>query len=296
MPRGLRIHVPGGFYHVTLRGNHRQPIFFSQADRNLLDAITAESIKRFAARVHAYCWMTNHVHLLMQVSDAPLGRIILRIASGYARSVQSRLATTGHLFERRFHAVLVDAEPYLLELIRYIHRNPVRAGLACNPGGYPWTSHHAYLSPSPGSVPWVTTATALRLFHPERDKAIEGYERFVTEGKDVRWGSGLLKPHPDDARILGDDQFVSQLLGSDWQPHSRQSLDDLIAAACQRFRITPESLAAPGHSRLHAQARARIGHQAVRGRIASVCEVARRLGRNESAIRQAMRRYPFSAE
>ncbi len=164
MPRPLRIHVSGGFYHVTLRGNHRRPIFFAQTDRNLLDAIVADSIKRFAARIHAYCWMTNHIHLLLQVSDVPLGRIILRIASRYARSVQSRLATTGHLFERRFHAVLIDAERYLLELIRYIHLNPVRAGLASRPGSYPWSSHHAYLSP--GSIPWVTTATALACFTP----------------------------------------------------------------------------------------------------------------------------------
>jgi hypothetical protein len=135
-----------------------------------------------------------------------------------------------------------------------------------------------------------------RLFHPERDRAMEGYERFVTGGNDVRWGSGLLKPHPGDIRILGDDQFVSRLLGSDWRPPSHLSIDNLIAAACARFRVTPGSLAMPGHSRLHAQARAWIGHQAINGRVASVCEVARRLGRSESAIRQAMSRYPFSAE
>lgn len=294
MSRALRIHVPGGVYHVTLRGNHRQRIFFTRGDRGLIESIVTTTLAHHVAQVHAYCWMTNHLHLLVQISEVPLGRVMLRIASRYARAVQSRLATTGHLFERRFHAVLVDGDSYLLELVRYIHLNPVRAGLVSEPGAYPWSSHHAYLAP--GSTPWVTTGSALDLFHPDPVKAIEAYRHFIAGGKDIRWGTGVLKPHPSDARVLGGDQFLSRVLGCDWRPHSRQSLDDVVAAACQRFRVTPLSLAAPGHSRLHARVRAWIGHQAVTGHIASVSEVARRLGRNESAIRQAMRRHPFSNE
>ncbi|MES1192275.1 MAG: transposase [Steroidobacter sp.] len=85
MPRKPRIHVPGAFYHVTLRGNHSQDIFFSPNDRWMLNQIVAEVLDRFHARLHAYCWMTNHVHLLIQVGDTPLGRLMLRIASRYAR-------------------------------------------------------------------------------------------------------------------------------------------------------------------------------------------------------------------
>ena len=66
MARRLRLHVPGGFYHVTLRGNHRQPIFFSAADRELLDRIVGDAVARSGARIHAYCWMTNHVHMVIQ--------------------------------------------------------------------------------------------------------------------------------------------------------------------------------------------------------------------------------------
>ena len=106
--RKPRLHVPAAFYHVTLRGNHRQDIFFSPTDRSLLSRIVAEVIPHYGARLHAYCWMTNHVHLLVQVGDTPLGRIMLRIASRYARELQAQFHTTGHLFERRYHAVLVD--------------------------------------------------------------------------------------------------------------------------------------------------------------------------------------------
>ena len=144
MARRLRLHVPGGFYHVTLRGNHRAPIFFRSADRDLWERFLADSLERFGARLHAYCWMTNHVHMVIQVSEFPLGRIILRTASAYARTVQLRLETTGHLFERRYHAVLVDADAYLLTLLRYIHLNPVNGGLTRDPDAYRWSSHHAY--------------------------------------------------------------------------------------------------------------------------------------------------------
>ena len=78
-------------------------------------------------RVHAYCLMTNHVHLAIQVADVPLGRAMMRIASRYARDIQRSLHTTSHFFERRYRALLVDADEYLLTLVRYIHLNPVRA-------------------------------------------------------------------------------------------------------------------------------------------------------------------------
>lgn len=87
MPRPLRIHVPGAFYHVTLRGNHRKDIFFCPKDRQILSELIAEVTDRFGARLHAYCYMTNHVHALIQVGDAPLGRLMLRIAGRYARTV-----------------------------------------------------------------------------------------------------------------------------------------------------------------------------------------------------------------
>jgi putative transposase len=175
MPRPLRIHVAGAFYHVTMRGNHRQNIFFSPADRRLFDDITAEVLERFAARLHAYCWMTNHVHMLIQVSDAPLGKLMLRIAGRFARTVQRHLHTTGHLFEKRYHPILVDADRYLLELLRYIHLNPVRAHMVEHPSDYPWSSHRVYLGAL--DQPWVTTNFALGMFYAQRDQAIAAYQR-----------------------------------------------------------------------------------------------------------------------
>jgi len=161
MARPPRLHLPGGFYHVTLRGNHRQAIFYRESDRAALEAIVADTLSRLAAHVHAYCWMTNHIHMLIQISDVPLWRVMLRIAGKYARAVQAAMQTTGHLFEKRYHAVLVDSEAYLLTLIRYLHLNPVSAALVGKPGDYSWSSHHEYLGTR--AHPWVTTSTALLL-------------------------------------------------------------------------------------------------------------------------------------
>jgi putative transposase len=179
MARPPRLHVPGGFYHVTLRGNHRQPIFFRDSDRPLLDEIVADTLARLEARLHAYCWMTNHIHILIQVSAAPLGQVVMRIESRYARTVQAGIQTTGHLFERRYHAALVDEDRYLLALIRYIHLNPVRGALVNRPGDYPWSSHHEYVGTR--EQPWVTTSFALQMLGTQTDSARAAYRELIDE-------------------------------------------------------------------------------------------------------------------
>ncbi|MGH8175253.1 MAG: transposase [Steroidobacter sp.] len=117
-------------YHVTARGNHRRDIFFKHADRQTLDSIMAGALSHTGARVHGYCWMTNHVHMLVQVSEQPPGRLMQRVGARFARCIQKEFHTTGHLFENRYHAVLVDVDSYFLELLRYIHLNPPRARIA----------------------------------------------------------------------------------------------------------------------------------------------------------------------
>ena len=290
MARRLRLHVPGGFYHVTLRGNHRQPIFFSDDDRELLDRLVARALEHRGARLHAYCWMTNHVHLLVQVAEAPLGRLMLQIASPYARKVQATLDTTGHFFERRHHAVLVDADDYLLTLVRYVHNNPVRAGLVADAAAYPWSSHLDYLGARRRS--WVTTDHVLQRLSRRNRWATAKYRGLMSRADEDRWGYGTLVPHPRVPQILGSDDFVCRVLGECSGFSSRDSLDELLRRCCERFQVTEELLASPARARRLGPARAWLAHHARAARAASTCEVARRLGRSEGAIRQLMVRYP----
>jgi putative transposase len=291
--RRLRLHVPGGFYHVTLRGNHRQAIFRTAGDRELLEEIVADSIRDLGANVHAYCWMTNHIHAIVQVADAPLGKLVLRIASQYARRFQARLETTGHLFERRYHAVLVEADRYLLTLVRYIHLNPVRAGLAGDPMDYMWSSHRAYLGLR--QPEWLSTAFALRVLSSDPRKALVAYRKLMGDQAETRWGTGTLVPHPDNPQVLGSDKFLRSL---DVTPRTsgHGGLEELMVECAERFCMGVDALS--GNSRCHdvATARAWLVREAMDRGIASVSAVARRLHRSEAALRGLIARRARHAE
>lgn len=289
MARRPRLHVPGGFYHVTLRGNHRQPIFFSEGDRHTLDWLVADALSKLAARLHAYCWMTNHLHLLVQISDIPLGRLIFLIASRYARRLQANLDTTGHLFERRYHAVLVDADTYLLTLVRYIHMNPVRAGLVRQPGDYPWSSHRDYMGQC--ARPWVDPGLALRILSRDTTTARLKYAAFMQQLDDVRWGSGMLRPNPDNTLVLGDDEFVARTVRHESPYRGAKTLDALLRECCETFSVTPELLSSPSKARSLSTARAWLAKEAVSSGIATVSTVARMIDRSETAVRNLMARH-----
>jgi len=153
MARKPRLHVPGGLYHVILRGNARQDIFFAPRDRTLFYELLQEGVTRFGYRVHAFCLMTNHVHLALQTGDQVLSAGMQNLSFRYARYANQRLDRVGHLFQGRFKAFLVDQDAYGLALVRYIHLNPVRARLVSQAAAYPWSSHRAYLGDQklPGS-------------------------------------------------------------------------------------------------------------------------------------------------
>lgn len=290
MTRRLRVHVPGGIHHVTLRGNHQQPIFFADADRDLLDGIVGRAVEKYGLRIHAYCWMTNHLHLLVQVFDAPLGLAIGMIASQYARKMQQALETTGHFFERRFHARFVDADCYLLTLLRYIHRNPVEAGLARDPVQYRWSSHRNYLGLA--GQPWVTTAFGLRMLGATRERAKTAYLTLVDAARpdDDAAVIALLRDADADG-ILGDDEFRQRVLGWRRPRGASTTLDAHVAECCRRSGIDEAEVVGPSRSRALGAIRASLAHEATTQRIASLSAVARRLNRSEGALRQLVARH-----
>jgi putative transposase len=288
MSRPPRLHIDGGFYHVILRGNHREAIFFCPTDRDRFSAGVAEVIERFGMRVHAYCWMTNHVHLLMQVGDVPVGRAIQRIASPYARAVQKRRKTTGHLFERRHRAILIDADSYLLELTRYIHLNPVRAGIVADPADYRWSGHRAYLGLA--SSPWLTTGFGLSLFDRELHAARLAYAGFVFAGIGQDRDPSLSRGRTDERRVLGEDRFLASLRISR-RLRDHHTIEQLIAAVCAAHGLDPEELVRSGRHRKPALIRALIVHHAVERRIATLSALARYFGRGASTLCETLERY-----
>jgi REP element-mobilizing transposase RayT len=289
MARKPRMHVPGGFYHATLRGNHRQEIFQVPADRARLESIVAHAAQEIAARIHAYCWMTNHIHLLVEVADAPLGALMHRIASPFARGMQKRAETTGHFFERRYHARIVDSEQSLLTVIRYMHFNPVRSGLARRPDDYTWSSHHCYL----GTVeyPWVTTDFALGMLASGLGEARQAYRAYMAEANGVALTSPFAAAGSAHGRTAGDSGSVEAAAGR--QPPRRRAtttLDDLISKTCAAHGISVTAITSRQCSRPLGDARVEIARRALETGTANLSEVARALGRSVAALGQALRR------
>lgn len=287
--RRPRLHVPGACYHVTLRGNHREDIFFSEADRCLLDRYVAAARERVSVRIHAYCWMTNHIHLLVQVSDVPLGAFMQRIGARYARAVHSRIPTTGHLFQNRYHALLVDVDRYFLQLLRYIHLNPVRAGLVADPAEYAWSSHRAYLGLA--QIDWLTTEFGLGLFGTAVGRARGSYRDFVMQGVAATSDMQLPPTLENEPRVLGDEDFARSLQQP--VPHIKKvvDLDSIIETTCAELGVTLSEVASPSQLRRLARARGTIAARALAAGVASLSEIALRLNRSASALARAAERY-----
>ncbi|MCR4400442.1 MAG: transposase [Syntrophomonadaceae bacterium] len=148
MPRWPRRKSESGLYHVISRGLNRENIFFDDDDRRCF-LRTLQRVKPADCRVHGYCLMDNHVHLLLAEGSEGLPRLMQRLASSYAWYVNSKYERVGHVFQGRYRSECIEDDDYLLTALAYIHLNPVRAGLVTNPEDYPWSSLHIYLAAAP---------------------------------------------------------------------------------------------------------------------------------------------------
>ena len=287
MARKPRLHVPGGFYHVMLRGNGGAEIFFAMADRRRFLALAAEGVGRFGHRVHGYCLMTNHVHLVVQAGEAPLSRALQNLAFRHTRFVNARKRRIGHLFQGRYKALLVDADSYLLELIRYVHLNPVRAGLVAEPAEWPWSGHRAYLE---GDAPaWLTTDWVLGALAGGRQDPRAAYRAFVAaglgEGYRPEFHEGLAAPG-----VLGDDDFAERVLARSARPRPAPALDAIVAGVAAAYGLAPAALAQPSRQRRRAEARGVIAHLARESGAASLAACAARFDRDAATMSHAAAR------
>lgn len=281
MPRQRRIHVSGGLYHAVLRGNHRQAIFDGSDDYLCFEDIVARALERYGASLFAYCWMTNHVHLAIRIADAPLGSVMGIVASRYARAKQRAVATTGHLFERRYRARLVDADRYLLALVRYVHLNPVRARMVDDPRDYRWSSHCAYLgAPCPR---WLRIEPVLEVLGRPADTARAEYRRFMNEAP----GDAEREAITPDARGGPARRHESgsppraRTAGQRARPHD---LDAIIAAVAAEHGLALDDLRSKRRHPALVRARMEIARRALIAGVANLSQVARQLNRAPTTL------------
>jgi len=201
MARALRITFPGAFYHVTSRGNERKAVFKSKRDREKFLEYLESASRRYDALIHAYCMMDTHYHLLLETPSGNLPQIMRHINGAYTTYFNVKRDRSGHLFQGRYKAILVDIDEYAKELSRYIHLNPVRAKIVETPEEYDWSSYKFYIGKQ-RSAKWLYRDFILGYFGKRVSTAQKAYQKFVTEFA-----------HQDDDNPL--DQVVSStLLGS----------------------------------------------------------------------------------
>ena len=213
MSRPLRIEFPGAVYHVTSRGDRREPIFEDDEDRRNLLTVASQAMERFDATVLAYCLMDNHYHFVIHTRRANLSQLMRQLNGVYTQMYNRRHGKVGHLFQGRFKGILVDQDAYLLEVCRYVDLNPVRARIVRDPGKWPWSSYAAHSGTSSPPV-WLDTA-AVHGYVLGRDvvtnsdirKAETRYAALVAGGKGIAlWAKALVQQ-----MYLGDQNFVDRM-------------------------------------------------------------------------------------
>jgi putative transposase len=244
MARRVRCHIPGAFYHVMLRGNNGQNIFHNDDERRRMCTLIDEGIGKYHHRIHAFCLMSNHVHLLVQVGNTPLSMIMHNLTFRYCQYFHWRHKTFGHLFQGRYKAILLQEEGYFKRLLRYIHMNPVNANLVQDPESYPWSGHRVYLNE--GEFPWLTTHYGLKKFGDTIEEARTRYCNFILQ-QNLEEDLKELQEALEGDQILGDDTFRANILGIE-KMDFKLSKEILLQAACQAYEVEEAELTSTARS------------------------------------------------
>lgn len=248
MGRAHRLTFPGAFYHVMSHGNGEQELYRKRKDFSAFIDCLGEACERYGLEVHTFCLMSNHYHLVAETPHGNLSEAMHWLNSSYARRFNRKHDQRGHLFQSRYKALIVDADAYLTWLSRYIHLNPVRAGMVTEPAEYRWSSYRSFVYRA-RTPEWLQTGFVLRQFGRTRSTARAAYRRFVegASGKamDVRIARSLR-----EGTALGRDSFLDgiersikrETLPGRWRPPPRLEIDVVLEAVSASFRIPVKSL------------------------------------------------------
>lgn len=207
MSRPLRIQFPDAWYHVMNRGRRREVVFCEEEDYLSFIEILKETTSLFNIRIAAFCLLPNHYHLLVQTPEGNISRCMRHINGVYTQRFNRRHNHDGQLFRGRYKAILVDSN-YLAGLVRYIHRNPIRAGLRTRLNQYPWSSHHGYLTFS-NKWNWLSKDSLFALFSPGRAKQLKEYKDFISEEDSKEVLARYSKKNLPS--IIGSEKFIDRV-------------------------------------------------------------------------------------
>jgi len=190
MARPLRIAYPDAWYHVMNRGRRGEDIFLGKQDYTMFRDLMKETSETWNIRIAAYCLMPNHYHMLVQTPDANISRSMRHLNGVYTQRFNIHHQYDGPIFRGRYKSILIDTDSYLLQVVRYIHRNPQRAGLVDSFEAYPWSSHRAYLSIAK-KWEWLHKHYILSLLSKNRKDWLRQYKNWVSVEDDDEVGQKL---------------------------------------------------------------------------------------------------------
>lgn len=326
MPRKARLDAPGSLHHVIIRGIDDLQIFRDAKDRLDFLLRTRRLVKKTGTRVLAWVLMETHVHLLLLSGPRGLPNFMRCLLTGYALSYNRRYERRGHLFQNRYKSILCEEESYLLELVRYIHLNPVRAGVLKTVDEldrYPWSGHCALVGWSKND--WQTTGYILKQFSEKRRRAIQLYRTFLTEGlaqgkREDLAGGGLVRSLggwsqvlslrdkkemvDSDTRILGSSDFVTGILQEADMKLKRQlrlgerqkGIGEVLQRICAQEGVMEMALRNGGRKRKVSKARARICYSLSYEFGVPAAEIARNVGVATSAVTHILKGFEREAK
>ena len=320
MPRKSRIDAPGALHHIVARGIERCKIFRDDTDRNnFLDRL-GRIIRETKTSCFGWALIPNHFHLLLRTGAVPIATVMRRLLTGYAVSHNRRHRRSGHLFQNRYKSILCQEDAYLLELVRYIHLNPIRAGIVKDLNAlnkYPFSGHSAIM----GKVmrQWQDIEWVLKLYDDRLWMGRRRYRAFVEKGisqgrRSDLMGGGLIRSsggwagvkakrkakvfEKSDERILGDGDFVEEVLAAAQEEMDKRyrlaaqgyDLDTIASKVCDMMDLEASSLWAPGKERKRVEARSVLCYWAVRDLGTNLAELSRRLKLSLSGVSLSVKR------
>lgn len=321
MPRRARLDAPGVLHHVMIRGIERRKIFVSDKDREDFLERLSKILPQGETVCYAWVFIPNHAHFLFRTGLAPLASIMRRLLTGYAVSFNHRHKRYGHLFQNRYKSIVCQEDAYLKELVRYIHLNPVRAGIVRGIkelNKYPYCGHSALMGTK--ERPWQEVEYVLGVFGATAGEAKKAYLNFMEEGigqgrREDLTGGGLIRSvggwakvkklkrqgHEhvmSDERILGDSAFVEDLLSQAGEAYERRyklkrlgyDADRIAKSVAEIYDMDPREFLSKGKQQRKVKARSLFCFWAVKELGMSLVELARRLEITPPAVGYSVER------
>lgn len=320
MPRQARIDTPGALHHIIARGIERRIIFNDDQDRESFIERLGAIIEETGTECYAWALIPNHFHLLLRTGNAPIATVMRRLLTGHAVTFNRRHRRSGHLFQNRYKSILCQEDPYLLELVRYIHLNPLRAKLVNDMGAldhYPYCGHAVVMGSHQNA--WQNVKSVLRQFGKTFAAARKNYRAFVGKGieqgkRTDLTGGGLIRSvggwiavkglraggvhEKSDERILGDGSFVEQILAENQEALDRRyalkaegmTVLDVANRVARVMGIATEQVWLPGKYKQQVVARSLLCYWSVHELGECMTGLSKRLGISTAAVSKAVRR------